>query len=206
MVKTGEWISRGWALVQPDMWMHVVIALAISVISGTGLGGFIAPTLMCGWIYIFLQKLRDSSYQVQIGEVFSKGFEVFVPSLVAGILLSIGLSVGFGLCLLPGFVVLGLTLFALPLIIDRRMDFWPAIQLSLDTTKGQWMNWSVFALALFGLNLAGAIVCGVGMLITWPITVAATAIAYSETFGAAAPVAPTAPPLVAPPPIAPPTA
>ena len=205
MVKTGDWIKGGWALVQPDMWMHVVIALLISVISGTGLGGFIVPTLMCGWIYIFLQKMRNPSYTVQIGDVFSKGFEVFVPSLVAGILLSIALSIGFSLCILPGFVVLGLTLLALPLIIDRRMDFWPAIQLSLDTTKGQWMNWSIFALALAGVNLVGAIVCGVGVLVTWPITVAATAIAYSETFGASAPVAPTAPPVV-PPSIAPPAA
>jgi uncharacterized membrane protein len=205
MVKTGDWIKGGWALVQPDMWMHVVIALLISVISGTGLGAFIVPTLTCGWIYIFLQKMRNPSYQVQIGEVFSKGFEVFVPSLVGGILINIGANVGLGLCILPGFVVLGLTIFALPLIMDKRMDFWPAIQSSLDTTKGQWLNWSVFALVLGLVNLVGFIACIVGLLVTVPVTIAAATIAYSETLGATTPAATSAPPVV-PPTIAPPSA
>jgi len=182
LVKTGEWIGKGWELVKQDLWMHIVICLLIGLIAGTGLGGLIAPALLCGWTYIFLQKMRDPSYRVSVGEVFSKGFEVFVPALVAGILIGIFTNVGAIACLVGAIVVQGMTILTYPLIIDRRMDFWPAMQLSFETAKPNWLAWSVFALVLGLLNILGVICCVVGVLVTGSITAAAIAVAYKDTF------------------------
>ena len=200
MVKTGDWIKQGWELVKQDLGMHIVICLVLFLISGTGIGELLLPTLMCGWMWVFLQKMRDPNYKVAIGDVFSKGFEVFVPSLVAGLLIGLFSSLGAIACFVGSIVVYALLMFALPLIIDRRMEFWPAIQLSLETTQANWFPWSLFVLVLGLLQLAGAIPCGLGLLITLPIQVAAITIAYKETFGAAdaapaAPEAPAAPPV-----------
>jgi uncharacterized membrane protein len=182
LVKTGEWIGKGWELVKQDLGMHIVICLIIGLVSGTGLGGLITPALTCGWMYLFLQKMRDPKYKIAIGDVFSKGFEVFVPSLVAGLLIGVFASVGSIACGVGAIVVYGLLILAMPLIIDKRMDFWPAIQTSLETTKANWLGWSLFALALFGLYLLGVIVCVVGVLVTTPIIIAATVVAYKDTF------------------------
>jgi uncharacterized membrane protein len=192
LVKTGEWVSKSWELVKQDLGMHIVICLVIGLISGTGLGGLIAPALTCGWMWIFLQKMRNPSYKVSIGDMFSKGFEVFVPSLVAGILIGLFSSVGSIACGVGSIVVYGLLILAMPLIIDKRMDFWPAIQLSFETTKANWLAWSLFALVLGLLYMLGVIVCIVGVLVTTPIAVGAIVMAYKDTFPESGP-APTPP-------------
>jgi uncharacterized membrane protein len=192
LVKTGEWISKGWELVKQDLGMHILICLVIGAVSGTGLGGLLTPALMCGWIYIFLQKSRDPNFKVAVGDVFSKGFEVFVPALVAGILVGIFSSLGGIACGVGAIVVSGLLILVYPLIIDKKMDFWPAIQLSFETTKANWLQWSVFALCLGLVYLVGIIVCVVGVLVAAPVCVAAMTLAYKDTLGEQAAAPPTA--------------
>ena len=55
-------------------------------------------------------------------------------------------------------------------------------------TKGRIGELFVFGLALFGINLVGAILCGIGLLFTYGITAIAVAYAYRTLRGE--PVAP----------------
>jgi uncharacterized membrane protein len=77
--------------------------------------------------------------------------------------------------------------FTLPLIIDRQMNFWPAMQASWKMVGKHW--WQVFGLlVIVGLiNVAGVLVCCVGVLFTMPIGIAATMYAYETIFSAATP-------------------
>lgn len=84
------------------------------------------------------------------------------------------------ICLAPMVFLQVNWLFTLPLIIDQRLEFWPAMQASWKTVIAQW--WRVFALALLvGLiNLAGLLLCCVGVLFTAPIGIAALMYAYES--------------------------
>jgi uncharacterized membrane protein len=73
-------------------------------------------------------------------------------------------------------------MFTVPLIIDRQMQFWPAMQASWKKVTQHW--WHVFGLALvIGLvNVGGFLLCCVGMLFTAPIGIAAMMYAYETIF------------------------
>jgi len=75
-------------------------------------------------------------------------------------------------------------IFTLPLIIDKQMEFWTAMKTSWKMVNKHW--WQVFGLTLLiGLvNLAGALMCLIGLLFTIPIGFAALMLAYETIFGA----------------------
>ncbi len=181
MIRTGEWLSEGWGLFKQDWLMHVVVVLILGVANSATASILYGP-LLCGYYYMIFKKVQDPASSIELGDI-GKGFEVFVNALVAWLLVGIFTSVGTIACFVGAIVVGALLIFVFPLIMDRRMDFWPAIQASFDKTKENWLGWSVFMLVLGLVNLAGAIVCGVGMLVTMPITCVATALAYRDNFG-----------------------
>jgi hypothetical protein len=73
--------------------------------------------------------------------------------------------------------------FALPLIMDKRIDFWPAMNLSRQVVNKHWWSWFAFMIVMGIINLAGMLLCCVGLLVTFPLTMLAAMIAYDDVFG-----------------------
>ncbi len=74
-------------------------------------------------------------------------------------------------------------IFTLPLIIDKGMTFWPAMQVSWKMVRKHW--WQVFGLVLLVaiINIGGLLLCGIGLLFTAPIGFAAMMYGYETIFG-----------------------
>lgn len=87
------------------------------------------------------------------------------------------------LCLIPLAYLLTNIQFALPLIIDKEMNFWTAIKTSWRMVHKHWFT--VFGLVfLMGLvNIGGVLMCCVGVLFTFAISTAAFVFAYETIFG-----------------------
>ena len=100
------------------------------------------------------------------------------------IVLAVGL-----LCFIPAVVLQTNWIFTLPLIIDRNMSFWPAMQASWKMVSKHW--WQMFALViLVGLiNVLGVLMCCVGLLFTIPVGLGALMYAYETIFAAPNPPA-----------------
>ena len=73
--------------------------------------------------------------------------------------------------------------FAIPLIVGRKLEFWPAMEASRKIVGQQWFAIFGFLFVLGLINLAGALVCGLGLLVTVPLTTCAIAAAYEHIFG-----------------------
>ena len=100
-------------------------------------------------------------------------------SLVAGLFIGIGTL----LLIIPGVYLAVAYLFASYLVVDRRLDFWPAMELSRLTVNPRWFGYFAFLLLLALLNLAGAIALGVGLLVTIPLSFCTVTAAYADLFG-----------------------
>ena len=113
---------------------------------------------------------------------FFRGFNYFLPLFLAS--LASTLLVGIGLLLiLPGIYLAVGYMFTTFFIIDYRMEFWQAMELSRKIISRNWFAFFGFALVLLALNLLGTLAFGVGLLVSLPVTSCAAAIAYKDIVG-----------------------
>jgi len=89
----------------------------------------------------------------------------------------------FFICLIPVVYLSINWQFVLPLIVDKRMNFWAAMQASWKMVHKHW--WHVLGLTVVvGLiNIAGLCACCIGALFTAPIGIGAMMSAYETIFG-----------------------
>jgi len=120
--------------------------------------------------------------RTEIGDLF-QGFNYFVAAFVSALLISVFAFVGFLLCIIPGFLVMAAYMFTYLFIVDKRLEFWPAMEASHAVVKQDYLGFVLFMLGLGLLNFVGVLCCIVGLFVTIPISMMAITIAYRELVG-----------------------
>ena len=77
-------------------------------------------------------------------------------------------SLGFMLCVIPGFIVSGLFMLAIPLVVEGRLPATGALIQSWNALKSQWLVATVFHFVLILAALSGVLLCGVGISVHRP--------------------------------------
>lgn len=110
-------------------------------------------------------------------------FDKLVPLLITGLLQSVLVTIGFLLLLLPGIYLSFAYLLAFPLVIDRGMSPWQALETSRKLVTKHWFT--VFFIVLTVTILAGisALPLLIGLIWTVPWTALTFAIIYRELAG-----------------------
>src|SRR5437764_2183726 len=173
----GRWIGAGWEMVKADIGNLILVGLVFLLLSGVPL---IQGALIAGFHYYFLKRLLGRP--AELADLF-KGFNFFVPTLVASLLIGLFVFGGTLLCIIPGLVVAAMYKFTYLFIIDKRMDFWQAMQASHAVAKNDYFGFTMFLLLTVLVNLLGLLCCIVGLLVSIPVTFAAITIAYQELVG-----------------------
>lgn len=142
--------------------------------------------LASGVIFVVYQLLVAGLYRgalrVTDGQDFSVGqmFEGYDKAqvLIASLIIAVGVAIGTVLCYLPGLIVAFLTSYTMLFIIDRQLSAWDAIKASYEfVTKNLGGTLLYYVLAVL-VTIAGACLCGVGLLAAIPITL----IGYAYTY------------------------
>ena len=126
---------------------------------------------------------RVRGEDAKFDDAFAPFSVAFLPTFLAGIVFSLLIAAGFALCVIPGLVFLVLWTFTWPLLMDKRLDFWPAMELS---RKVLWPNfWGMLGFLIVSLCVLtlGVICCYVGIFVAYPVVLAAQACAYEDFFG-----------------------
>ena len=209
-VKFEAWFSRGFELFKKNAGLLILTSFVAILLTSISFG-ILAGPMCAGMILITLRLLRGTEPKPEFGALF-EGFQHFLQSFlfcfVWGLIFMVGATV---LNLVPcvgwavsfaGSLILGALLtFGLFLVVDKRMDFWPASMASINAIKPALWPMVGFCIVVQLLAQAGAIACFVGMFVTVPMAACMLAVAYEEFLnGPAAP-----PPAPAPAPETPPT-
>ena len=112
--------------------------------------------------------------------------DVWFDLVLVSILNAAATSIGFMLCAIPGFIVSGLFMLAIPLVVESRLPATGAIIQSWNALKSQWLVAAVFHCVLILLAVSGAVLCGVGIFLTGPLYCLSIAVVYREFFPATA--------------------
>jgi hypothetical protein len=99
----------------------------------------------------------------------------------------IGLMAAFILFSVVGPIIAAvITLFyslTVPLVVAKKMQFWPAMEASRKVVAKRWFSLILLSLVLALINVAGLLACGIGLLLTSPLTACVVAAAYEHIFG-----------------------
>lgn len=172
-----RWISEGWSVVTSDIGNYLLISLIFVLLNGVPL---IQGALIAGFHIFTMKKLMGRP--ADVGDLF-KGFNFFVHTLVASLLIGIFVFAGSLLCFIPGLIIAAMYKFTFLFIVDKRMEFWPAMQASHAVVRNDYFGFTMFLILAFLVNVLGALCLIVGLLITIPVTVAAITVAYKEIVG-----------------------
>ncbi len=188
-VQPGKYLREGWELFKQNPGGFIGFAVVFLLAQGMlgylpRIGGLISLALtgpIYGGFFIVCAKLMQR--RAPVFQDFFTGFQFFVPLLLLSLVSAILIILGFILLILPGIFLMVCYLFPSMLIIDRGLDFWPAMELSRRTVQGQWFGFFVFVLLLILVNLGGVLLLGVGLLVSLPVSTCAVAAAYADIFG-----------------------
>ncbi|MDD5482768.1 MAG: hypothetical protein PHP98_03850 [Kiritimatiellae bacterium] len=192
IVKFGEWIQGGLSLYRDNFVVLVVANLIAAVLSAVTMGILFGP-MLAGLIVIILAIIDKKEPKAEIGDVF-KGFEYFLDaflfvivwgaiSIVLTLLLNLIPCAGQVLSIFVSIVISALVMFGMFLIVDRKMNFWPASLESINLVKTNFFPFAGLLVVAMVLGYVGALACGIGMIITMPIGACIIAAAYRDLFG-----------------------
>jgi uncharacterized membrane protein len=185
----GEYLKKGWGLFKrcPGWYVgffliYVVIQFILNHIPwiGPAAAGVIGPALIMGNFIASAKLLQGHTPKFSD---FFLGFRFFLPLLLTAVVGGVFSAIGVLLLIIPGVYLIVAYLFASSLVIDRRLDFWAALELSRRTVNPIWFGMFAFVLLLMLINLAGAALLGLGLLVSVPLSVCSLTVAYADIFG-----------------------
>ena len=165
-----NWLSQGF-----DSWFLTIIGSALSF--------FISLVIGLGLIRAALAILDGGRPSVE-QLVSTKDIG---PYILASLLVALIVMVGLILCVIPGLIAGFLLQFYGYAIIDKKVDSVTtapqstptgAIRASFEVVAANVGPLILLAVLCFLLNVAGAILCGIGLLVTLPVTAIAVAYAW----------------------------
>jgi uncharacterized membrane protein len=201
-VKIGDYFSRGWEIFKQYAWGFILFTFLIGALSvivsilpsplgsggsdggSIGLGNivlfFIGPILGVGSYFVAFQIARNRPYG--FGDFFN-GFNKFLPIFLTYFVSAILIGFGFILLILPGIYLAVAYMFAQLFVIDKNLEFWSAMETSRKLVTKKWFSFFGLVLLLGLLNILGAILLGIGLLVTIPLSSCVVAAAYEDIVG-----------------------
>ena len=93
------------------------------------------------------------------------------------------ITLGSIISILLMYTLWGMLIFGIPLALDRRMDGVEAFKATWRVTKNCWGKCLLLIICVQLANLVGMLVLCLGMLVSIPLSMAMTAVAYEQLFG-----------------------
>lgn len=186
--------------------LFVVASIAISVLAAFVAGGFdldgargflwsggYSPGVIGGWLAttfvhallaaVLTRAALDEAYGRKAGVREAMRLGDLRAVLLGCVLLAAGYALGTLLLVLPAVVFAFFAYYTLAFLLDRGEDPVSALRSSAAFVAANVGRFLMLALAVVGINLAGALLFGVGLLLTVPWTVIATMHAFRTLQG-----------------------
>jgi uncharacterized membrane protein len=168
-------LREGWALFKDDLVLYVVASLLVFVISAVSLGLCAGPMIV-GFIKLVRKRMHGETATAT--DVFD-GFSEFGASLVAVILIGLGVFIGSMLLIVPGVLFAFITAFTFHAIALDGIGATAAVEQSYTLIKENLAPSFVLLLIVAVLNAIGGSII-FGSLLTTPFSLIVMTFAYQR--------------------------
>lgn len=176
-VNLGKYLSRGWEIYKQN-WANFFFFFFIEISINLMLKAFfpqisevaslvIGALMNAGFTFVALKIAKNKKVDF---DDFIRGFKYFIPIILSTVLMSLFIFFGMIALLIPG-IYLGIAyMFTIPLIVEKKMPVWAAMEASRKIITKNWFSMFGFILVLGLINLGGILSLVVGLLYTAPST------------------------------------
>jgi hypothetical protein len=190
-LRLGEYLKTGWEIFKKYplgfvafAFLYILILAVISYPKGIGwlAAAAIHEPLIAGFIIVSLKLMQQQT--PTFGDFF-RGFQYqyFLPLVLLGIISSLLITLGLFLLIAPGVYLAVSYILAPLLVVDQRLDFWPAMEQSRTLVTPRWFSFFGLAMLLVLVNIAGLLALGVGVLVSIPVSWCTLVAAYADLEG-----------------------
>jgi len=189
-ISLGDWLSGGWQ-VYKENWALMSVASLLSMALSVCTLGVLAGPLLMGLFRMAFATMRGE--RPVMGDLFKwegRFLQAFLTALIFALthlaLGGVGNNNAFlGLVSLAATPLLSVMLgFTISLILERGMDVVNAInQVAKLVFSRDAFMWWVVGLVFAAIASGGLFACGVGLFVTVPWMISASAVAYRDVFG-----------------------
>ncbi|MEN8132906.1 MAG: hypothetical protein ABFS45_22555, partial [Pseudomonadota bacterium] len=106
-----------------------------------------------------------------------------LPLAILGVLTTLLTYIGFLLLILPGIYLAIAYLLATPLLVEKQLTPWQAMENSRKAITRHWFKVFLLLLATALIMFISAIPLGLGLIWTYPMAINILGILYREIFG-----------------------
>lgn len=207
-----EWITRGWQMASTDVGVFIGATCVVLLLSILSLG-ICAPPLNAGLYRMVLRK--HDGHPIEVNDVFG-GFRYFAVAwgfnllvslpmfLVLGLLIGLIFVLGHsgragieetmpvvslivqGPMMVISYFIATVILFGMPLIVDREFGAIDALVGTWEAVKPRFWSLLLANLIFQFIVSGGAMLCGIGMLFTLPLSLCCIVATYRTYFPAKA--------------------
>ena len=141
------------------------------------IGNIIGVYISIGIINVYLRIYRGE--RIEVKNLFLS-WDIFWKSIIGGILVSLTVLVGFILLIVPGLIWMFTYYFYSYIIIEKAVGPIEAMKTSRKITVGDRWHLVGFTIVVVLANIVGAMIVGIGLLVSIPLTSLATVWVYKK--------------------------
>ncbi|THB75303.1 MAG: hypothetical protein D6B28_00550 [Gammaproteobacteria bacterium] len=181
--------------------LALILAMVAQIVLMIVLGGILQGVLELGIAGVIIQQIvlmlvimpinmgifmlgiqRSMNTQpnaMSIFNYFDKTIKLFLTMLLVWILVTIG----FILLVLPGIYLTVAYMMAMPLVVEKDMGIWEAMETSRKAITKKWFTFLIFFIVASIIMGISAIPLGIGLIWTFPLFMIGLGIIYRNMFG-----------------------
>lgn len=144
------------------------------------LGSALTYPLLAGVNLVGIRRAADQP--ISFNDVF-KGLGLFVPLLITALLMNVLVYVGLMLLIIPGLYLSIAYVLAVPLVIERGLSPWQALETSRKAITQHWFKIFGLFIVLGLIIIVSAIPLGIGLIWTLPLAIISMGALYRTIFG-----------------------
>lgn len=156
-------------------------AILASLFGISAIISWLVTTIISAFFYLGFYKMSLDAADGKKPDLSSFGavsIKKILNLFIANIIYNFVVFIGFLLCIVPGIFFAVRLQFYVFFIIEHDYSAINALSKSWESTGGESINLILFGIVILLINLLGAIACGIGLLVSIPMSVIALALVY----------------------------
>lgn len=151
------------------------VAVALEIVSG-----ILLTPLMAGLVMLCVRRAAGAETSFAM---IANHYDKMLPLFALNILTVVMVALGMIALILPGIYLAIAYALAMPLMIDKKMGIWEAMETSRKALTQCWFRYFGLLLLSMLVMMAGALALGIGLIWTMPMAMLMFASVYHEMFG-----------------------